>query len=166
MNLPFRTIPSFEYAQEAYDQAKTRYTAVQQRAKKNGIAVARANFDGASGQLMISRLGGWKTLFGSSKINLKLQAIRLGDLMFCGLPGEFFGRRGLALSRTAKPRKAFVIGYANGYCGYAVPPAEISKGGYEGIMSPLNAKDEPKIIKGLKTLVRQLKQLPGETADV
>jgi hypothetical protein len=159
MKLPFRAIVPLEKAQSVYEKAHKQYATITplQENWEEKLKVLRANLEGASAQLLISRLGSWEPLFGVTEAELELQAIRFGDLIISGLPGEFFGRRGLDLHEAAHPKRGFIIGYANGYWGYVVPPDESQTGGYEAMMAPIDSKDEPKIMKQIKSLIKQLK---------
>jgi len=162
LRFPFRRIPPPEKAQKEYEEAlkRVRDAATDPDAGDEARLLARAMVDGAAGQLFISRIGGWAPIFGSSAANVELQAVRVGDLIFCGLPGEFFGRRGAELKKSALPKFGFIAGYANGYCGYAVPAPEASKGGYETLMAPLRSSDEARIVREAKTLIRDVKKRP------
>lgn len=165
MKFSFRPVLPPAKAQRKYESAEQQYSAAAVRDDSKGrLRLLRAQVEGASAQLLISRLGGWKSLFGVAEPDLELQVIRVGDLIFCGLSGEFFGRRGLDLSRAARPKRGIVIGYANGYWGYLVPPAESRNGGYEAMMSPLDARDEPHVVRRAKALINEIKRLPAEKA--
>lgn len=166
MNIPFRPVPPVEEANGEYAKANMRYMAdaALHSRRKNKLRISMAKVEGASAQLLVSKLGGWESLFGAAAADLDLQVIRVGDIIFCGLPGEFFGQRGNELCRSARPRTGFIVGYANGYCGYVVPPKEAQKGGYELMMSPLHPKEEPKIIRRIKLLIKEAARIPSGKA--
>jgi hypothetical protein len=158
MTLPFRKIPTTEEAQEEYEKAVAKYDASSGIDKNSPeTLLARSLLEGAQAQLFLSGIGGWKPLFGTGSAELELQAIRVGDIIICGLPGEFFEEREIVLREAALPHYGFIIGYANGYWGYIVPPSEAGKGGYETMMSPLEPSMEPKIIRRAEDLIRQIK---------
>jgi hypothetical protein len=163
MSLPLRPVPPVKKAERMLGFARMRHMGISafHPYDKKTIRLLEAKVEGAAAQLLVSRLGGWQNLFGAAEADLELQVIRVGDIIFCGLPGEFFGKRGLELSRAARPKFGFVIGYANGYWGYIVPPKEARKGGYEAMMSPLSPKDEPKIVRCMKTLMKEAAQHPA-----
>jgi len=155
LNLPLRPVLPAEQAQKIYDDALRELNELQTRGKDGKKArLAQSRVEGATAQLLLSRFGGWESLFGAGNADVELQAVRIGDLIFCGLPGEFFGRRGWELVSAAKPRRGFVIGCANGYWGYLVPPLKGRSGGYEELMAPLKSGDEGKIIRQIKALVK------------
>ncbi len=61
----------------------------------------------------------------------ELQALRLGNTVLAGIPGEPFCRMGKAIRDLAAPLTGIPVGYANGYVGYIVPPESWARGGYE-----------------------------------
>ena len=50
---------------------------------------------------------------------VELQAIRIGEMVFIGHPFELFNAIKKTVERNCHPGKVFVVGYANGYRGYA-----------------------------------------------
>ncbi|MDQ7053521.1 MAG: neutral/alkaline non-lysosomal ceramidase N-terminal domain-containing protein [candidate division KSB1 bacterium] len=65
-----------------------------------------------------------------SELQVELQALRIGEMVFLALPFEVFAETSLAI-RQAVSEVVVVCGYANGNFGYLPPAAEIPKGGYE-----------------------------------
>ncbi len=159
LKFPFKPILASDEAQRKLDEANYRFThSLAEDGNKEDSLVARSLVDGASAQFFLSKLGGWEPLFGTNSAEVEIQVIRVGDLIFCGLPGEFFGSRGNSLKNVAHPKHCVVAGYANGYWGYVVPPREAAKGGYEAMMSPLDPSNEPKIIREASSLVKEIKK--------
>ena len=69
-----------------------------------------------------------------------LQAVRLGEALFCAIPGEMFVELGLALKGAGGPagrppgRPLIVpLGLAGGYYGYILPGERLPAGGYEAL---------------------------------
>jgi hypothetical protein len=69
-----------------------------------------------------------------------LQAARLGEVLFCAVPGELFVELGLALKGAGGPagssagRPLIVpLGLAGGYYGYILPGERLAAGGYEAL---------------------------------
>jgi hypothetical protein len=86
----------------------------------------------------------------------ELQAIRVGDFLFLGMPGEPLVDYQFKLETLIGPKaKTFVIGYANGYIGYIPTQAVVKQGGYEGDTSPLSGDAE-------RVLLRELEKLASE----
>lgn len=61
----------------------------------------------------------------------EVQALRIGDTVLTGVPAELFVEAGLAIKRHARPRRAVVVGCANGMVGYVPTAAAFPHGGYE-----------------------------------
>jgi neutral ceramidase len=62
---------------------------------------------------------------------LKLQALRLGELGITGIPNEVFAITGLTIKRRSPLKQTFTIELANGCEGYIPPPDQHALGGYE-----------------------------------
>jgi len=80
---------------------------------------------------------------------LKLQAIRIGELGIAAIPNEVFGVTGLTIKRKSPLRPTFNISLANGYAGYIPPPEQHKLGGYttwRARSSCLEVEAEPKIV--------------------
>ena len=160
IRFPFREIPDTETAQEEYDKALKKAGAAADDAANKRLA--RSLVEGAAARLLLGRIGGWRSIFGAASAEMELQALRIGDVIVCGLPGEFFSKREPGLRNTALPEFGFIIGYANGYWGYLVPPEEAAKGGYEAMMSPVDPEREPEIIREAENVIRRVSR---ETAS-
>ena len=61
----------------------------------------------------------------------RLQIIRLGDLVFVGIPGEMFARLGLELRRRSPFRHTCIIGLTNENIGYIPDRRAYADGGYQ-----------------------------------
>ncbi len=61
----------------------------------------------------------------------RLQVIRLGDIVFVGVPGEMFARLGLELRRRSPFRHTCIIGLANEKIGYIPDRKAYADGGYQ-----------------------------------
>lgn len=64
-------------------------------------------------------------------VNVKLQAIRIGQLGIVSIPCEAFAEVGLEIKRRSPLHPAFTIDLANGYNGYLPSPEQRALGGYE-----------------------------------
>ena len=64
-----------------------------------------------------------------------LQAVRLGGVLICAIPGEPFVELGLALKGAGRALGAPVVplGLAGGYYGYILPGERLPAGGYEAL---------------------------------
>lgn len=71
--------------------------------------------------------------FGAHPVDvLPLHAVRIGDLAFATLPGEFYCEFGLEIKRRSPAPLTGVIGLANGNHGYCPTMQGIIGGGYSG----------------------------------
>ncbi len=66
-----------------------------------------------------------------------LQAIRLGDLLLVGIPGDLSSEIGIEIKQHAESLglHAVIIGFANDYIGYIIPNRYYTLGFYESFMS-------------------------------
>jgi len=79
---------------------------------------------------------------------LKLQAIRIGDLGIAAIPCEVYGSTGLAIKAASPLQTTMNISLANGSEGYIAPPEQHKLGGYttwRARTSCLEELAEPKI---------------------
>ena len=60
-----------------------------------------------------------------------MQAIRLGDMAICALPGEPFCQTGLNLKAKSPFKQTMMVGMANDYAGYLPTEEAHALGGYE-----------------------------------
>lgn len=104
---------------------------------------------------------------------LKLQAVRIGDLGLVALPNEVFGITGLKIKARSPLPVTFNIELANGADGYIPPPHQHVLGGYTtwpARTAGLEVQAEPKITDAAVMLLEQIagkKRLPDAdpTAD-
>jgi len=90
---------------------------------------------------------------------LKLQAVRIGDLGIAAMPNEVFGSTGLAIKEKSPLRPTINIELANGYFGYIPPPDQFPLGGYttwRARSSCLEVQAEPKIMAGVLELLQKV----------
>ncbi|GAA4464505.1 neutral/alkaline non-lysosomal ceramidase N-terminal domain-containing protein [Nibrella saemangeumensis] len=96
-----------------------------------------------------------------------VQALRIGNGVVGGLPGEFFAETGLWLKAQSPVQHYFTISLANGNAGYVPPPDEISRGGYETWrcrISCLEAEAERKIREALLRQILALSDAAVQTS--
>ena len=92
---------------------------------------------------------------------LKLQALRLGDLGITALPNEVYAITGLKIKAQSPLQPTFNIELANGSEGYIPPPEQHKLGGYttwEARTAALEVGAEPKIVS---TLLERLEEVSG-----
>ena len=90
---------------------------------------------------------------------LKLQAIRIGDLGITAIPNEVFGSTGLTIKKQSPLSMTFNISLANGADGYIPPPDQHALGGYttwRARTSCLEVEAEPKITQAVLELLHDV----------
>ncbi|MBL9166544.1 MAG: HEAT repeat domain-containing protein [Verrucomicrobiales bacterium] len=93
------------------------------------------------------------------RTELKLQALRIGDLGITALPNEVFALTGLKLKAQSPFRQTFNIELANGAEGYIPPPEQHRLGGYTtwpARTAGLEERAEPRIVETLLSLLEDL----------
>jgi hypothetical protein len=94
---------------------------------------------------------------------LKLQALRVGELGITAIPNEVFAITGLKLKAQSPLRPTFNIELANGAEGYIPPPEQHKLGGYTtwpARTASLETEAEPKIVEALLELLETVAGKP------
>ncbi len=101
--------------------------------------------------------GNWEEVYARETVELagmaptrelKLQAVRIGDLGIAAIPCEVYGSTGLAIKAASPLQTTMNISLANGCEGYIAPPEQHRLGGYttwRARTSCLEEMAEPKI---------------------
>lgn len=90
---------------------------------------------------------------------LKLQALRVGELGIAAIPNEVFAVTGLTIKRRSPLKSTFTIELANGCDGYIPPPDQHALGGYEtwrARSSCLEERAEVTIVSTILDLLRSV----------
>lgn len=93
------------------------------------------------------------------EVEVRIQAVRIGDLGIVGIPCEVFAETGLAIKAAEILPETIVMELANGYHGYLPTAAQHSWGGYEtwpARSAYLEVGAETKIRKAAIELLREL----------
>ncbi len=61
----------------------------------------------------------------------EVQVITVGEYSYAGVPAEYFVQHGLRIKEECHPRRALVVGQANGMVGYLPTREAFARGGYE-----------------------------------
>lgn len=96
---------------------------------------------------------------------LKLQALRIGELGIAAIPNEVFSSTGLMLKIESPLPTTFTIELANGCFGYIPPPKQHKLGGYEtwrARSSCLEVNAEPKIRAAVLELLNKVNEERAE----
>ena len=102
-------------------------------------------------------------LHQESQRELKLQALRVGDLGIAALPNEVFALTGLKVKAFSPLRPTFTIELANGAEGYIPPPEQHHLGGYTtwpARTAGLEVQAEPKIVEAVLGLLEGVSGKP------
>ncbi len=97
------------------------------------------------------------------RTELKLQALRIGDLGIAALPNEVFALTGLKLKAQSPLATTFNIELANGGEGYIPPPEQHKLGGYTtwpARTAGLEVQAEPRIVETLLDLLEEVSGQP------
>jgi hypothetical protein len=93
------------------------------------------------------------------RTELKLQAIRVGDLGLAAIPNEVFALTGLKLKARSPLRPTLNVGLANGAEGYIPPPEQHVLGGYTtwpARTAGLEVGAEPQVVEALLRLLEEV----------
>lgn len=138
--------------------------------KPDAAALARAKDILAKAPNQFPRLKGLDEIYAREtvqmaaypdRVDLILQALRLGDLAITAIPCEVFVEIGLELKARNPFPASFTISLANGYNGYLPTPQQHALGGYEtwrAKSSYLETNASPQITAVLFDLLGQLKR--------
>jgi len=97
----------------------------------------------------------WKDIATADgrRVRCDLQALRIGEFLFLGMPGEPMVNYGFQIEKAVGSRaKVFATGYANGSIGYIVTAESFQGMGYEPESSPLSAEAERPLVEALTAL--------------
>jgi hypothetical protein len=97
------------------------------------------------------------------RTELKIQALRIGDLGVTALPNEVFAITGLKLKRASPFESTFNIELANGAEGYIPPPEQHKLGGYTtwpARTAGLETQAEPRIVETALSLLEEVAARP------
>ena len=140
VDLPSLDFPSYDEASKVYELAleelkKARESGNQEEIKKEVSKVKRANFTRKLTQ--ISEGG---------KVNIWIQTIKIGNIIFQGLPLEPFMEFSNKIKSLNPDKKIFWSGYTNGWLGYLPTAKAYEEGGYETRNTPLSPESEELIL--------------------
>jgi hypothetical protein len=93
------------------------------------------------------------------KRELKLQAVRVGDVGIAAIPNEVFALTGLKIKARSPLAATFTVELANGAEGYIPPPEQHALGGYTtwpARTAGLEVRAEPKIVDAVLKLLEQV----------
>jgi hypothetical protein len=68
----------------------------------------------------------------------EIQVLSIGDLALVGMPCELFVEFGLEIKQQVHPRRAVIVGMANGMVGYVPTEEAFRRGGYETTLTTVS----------------------------
>lgn len=95
------------------------------------------------------------------QMDVRIQAVRIGELAIVGIPCEVFAGTGLAIKEASAFPAGFIMELANGYHGYLPSAQQHAWGGYEtwaARSAYLEVNAEEKIRDAAIALLKELKQ--------
>ena len=140
VDLPTLDFPPYEEASKVYELAldelkKARESGSQEEIKKMVSNAKRANF---------TRRNSLRSKNG--KVNIWVQTIKIGDIIFQGLPLEPFIEYGDRIKSLNPNKKIILSGYTNCIHGYLPTAKAYEEGGYETRNTPLSPESEELIL--------------------
>jgi neutral ceramidase len=152
LKVQWRELPSPEVAERELSVALAELQALRgERAPAGSVRLAQSRVEGAQASLWLAARGGWSASFGEREPCAEVQALRCDDVALVAAPGELFSEAGAWLRARLGPR-TFVVGYANDYLGYFIPPSDAAAGGYEALVAMTEPACEPVLRRGLVEL--------------
>ena len=150
IDLPSLNFPSYEKASQDYENAlldlkKIRELGNKDDFKKMVSTVKRTNF---TRKLTEISKGG--------KVNIWIQTIKVGDIIFQGLPLEPFMEFSHKIKSLNSDKKIFWSGYTNGWLGYLPTAKAYEEGGYETRNTPLSPESEELILDICDSEIKKL----------
>ena len=150
IDLPSLDFPSYEKASQDYENALLDLKKIRESGNKDDIKkmvsnVKRANF---TRKLTEISKGG--------KVNIWIQTIKIGDIIFQGLPLEPFMEFSHKIKSLNSDKKIFWSGYTNGWLGYLPTAKAYEEGGYETRNTPLSPESEELILDICDSEIKKL----------
>ena len=150
VDLPTLDFPSYEKASQDYKNALLDLKKIRESGNKDDIkkmvsTVKRTNF---TRKLTEISKGG--------KVNIWIQTIKIGDIIFQGLPLEPFMEFSHKIKSLNPDKKIFWSGYTNGWLGYLPTAKAYEEGGYETRNTPLSPESEELILDICDSEIKKL----------
>jgi hypothetical protein len=148
LDLPLKSLPAPEDAEHALREAERRL------ARLNGNPAAAEEINRAKSERLYASITDFyarETSALDGRLTIELQGLRIGDAVLIAVPAEVFVEVGLRIKQRA-PRRAFIIGIANGYIGYLPTASAHAAGGYEVVSSKVAPEAEEILIEATLAL--------------
>jgi len=93
-----------------------------------------------------------------------LQGLRLNEALLLGIPGEMLATLGKEIKEEIRKegfKEAAILGLANSYIGYILPPSEYRAGGYEAHLSFFGPELPTYLRRGIREIIKALRPSEG-----
>ena len=133
IDLPGLDLPPVAEMQAKYDRLEAVLHSTRRAGNEAAIKEAVKNAKRAGIALSSARIA------EGGRINLRLQAMRIGEAALVALPVEAFAEIGVAVKEGSPAVRTLFSGYSNGYMGYMPVADAYELGGYEVNTTPYGA---------------------------
>ncbi len=99
-------------------------------------------------------------------VEVRLSAIKIGNVIFAGVNGEVFNQIGVKLKNLSPYSNTFFLTHCNGSCGYLVSDEAIPKGGYEVRSTSAQSGAESGIIEGFLQMINELSKEDDDPVSI
>jgi neutral ceramidase len=126
LEIPYSQIPLPDETEKIYRESLSQYEEAVKKGEKEEIKIRKAFLLWAEEireKAIENKL--------PSALKCKIQSIRLGDAVLLASPFELFSSVSSSLRKKSRIENLFMVGYANGYCGYLPDESSYLEGGYE-----------------------------------
>lgn len=141
LQIPVKEYPPVDRAKAEFDALKVELMRVREGGA--GEQIAAAVWPVRRAELALHHA----KLFGGGKVDLWVQAIRVGGVALVGVPLEPFAEIGAAVKRASPAPHTLFSGYSNGYYGYMPTAEAYPLGGYEVRTSPYPPDAAERVVK-------------------
>jgi hypothetical protein len=132
VEIPLRDFPPPEEASQILEERKAELEQLEEAGASHGeIRRATTKVEGARAQVRLV-----EALADQTHVATQMQVMRIGELLFIGLPGEPFSRLVLDLKEASSAAHTAVVSYANDDVGYFPDEESMAEGTYEALSSP------------------------------
>lgn len=89
-------------------------------------------------------------------VEVRLSAIKIGNIVFTGISGDLFHEIGLKIKKLSLYRDTFVVTHCNGWSGYIITDRAYDEGGYETVSTRIMSGGEQTVVGNLLDMIDNL----------
>ncbi|MCY3800389.1 MAG: neutral/alkaline non-lysosomal ceramidase N-terminal domain-containing protein [Chloroflexi bacterium] len=150
LELPVKEYPPVSEAEAEFDSRKS--ALVEARKTGDQSVIYEAAWPARRAELALHHA----KLFGGGKVDIWIQAMRLGPVALVATPLEPFAEIGAEVKQYSPAAHTAFSGYSNGYFGYMPMPDAYAKGGYEVTTSPYQPDAASMLVKACGEALKRL----------